>query len=293
MLNYKVRTAFLSNSVFRYCNKKNFPLHESYEKYNSLKDSDLTRFNLLSDIIEFINRNSDDKYFIIDMLNTISIDWSEFYLSKISGHNNKSNKLAEYYHFYTNNHSNLNWKLSYDGAYIRLSNPATSKSHISLYEDLLLVYLSKSKILECETDDSKVFVNVSFSRNDIFGLTEVFEGIEFNSEKTSLSINSEQHKHIETGNSKIDLKSQIIAASNEISMCKLNMKEIAYTMGVSNTTLSRKCEKYNLNIKDLLLKIKQDKANLALNKNKNCFKKASFECGYANTSGLSKLLKNL
>ncbi|MDO6619702.1 hypothetical protein [Shewanella sp. 6_MG-2023] len=300
MLKYKVRTAFLTKSVLRYCDHCNFSVPDEYDKYRWLEDSDHVRFNVLNDLLLTIERGSGDKFFVFDMFRFLSVEWGDYFLGDLNDAETKAQRIVEYFEVYKSNYSNLNWSLTECATGVTLSNPISQMNHISKYEDLMLFYLARSSMLNCIDDNADVEVMMPFSRDYHIDIVNLSHGVGFDNRcasifvhKTKEQVQNNERLIVSSSNCNIQTYEMMMAAAHCIPFELLDVNSLSFTIGVSPKTLQRQLKKDNLSLRLIVNNEKTNRAKKILRINDGNVKKTAYDCGYTNPSGLAKSLNRM
>ncbi|WP_158638089.1 helix-turn-helix domain-containing protein [Shewanella donghaensis] len=276
--------------VCEYCELINFPLPDEYHHYKYLSDTDLIGFNTITNLLRFIEKHCDNKYFFIDLLKYFNQRIMAFTQIDLSSEISDAQKLLAFTQFY-NEVSDLNWSNVETDDSIGLVATRAPQAIASQYDDLF-IYSCLTNILSYSSKEkSNIIIELPFERAFYGVNVDLFDKVTFNCQSMSVIVPKDERDFgslsmiTELSFSSVD---RIKAAANSIQPSQLCLSNLANAIGVSERGLQRELKINNHCAKDMINKTRMNSIISILNKNNGNIKKSAYESGFKDLPSFSR-----
>lgn len=295
MVDYKVRPALSVKAVLDYCDAKKKSIPYEYEKFKLNDDLAPISAHARNRLIESIAIDSDSNNVYYDLIPYLEDSWVNKFESKLTHCQTQAEALQGFYNFYQGSVANLDWHLVEQPDTLCLVAKRNRKHGVSLYDDLtLFTFISKLLHQSNFSIGRGITVKLSSERRVYKHYLDMFNNVSFDNGdlsitvcKTELEIKSK--RSFKESPKDIDIKVQIIAASNMINYEELSLESLSFVLGMSPRLLQRTLKMNDLYVKNIIKEVRFKHAFNILIKNGFNLKVTALECGYKDQGQLSHL----
>ncbi|WP_194944984.1 helix-turn-helix transcriptional regulator [Shewanella sp. TC10] len=294
MIKYKCRPAIHTKIVCEYCEKINFSLPSEYAHFKYLPDEELISFNTITNLLNYIEKNTTNPYFFIDLVKFLILRLEAFTKIDLSTNVSNASKLLAFTQFY-NQVSDLNWCSIETEDSVGLVAKRAKQSLASKYDDLF-IYVSIMHVLKFKNEDkSNIIMELPFESGFYGNNIDLLDNVKFNCENLSVFVKKDERdgaNMLPQYLNNISNIERISAAAKSISPAELSLISLANRLGMSTRTLQRELKVDDCCVKDIIKNTKANSIVSVLNKNNSNIKVTAYECGFKNLSTFSRHFKN-
>ncbi len=294
MIKYKCRPAIHTKIVCEYCERINFPLPAEYAHFKYLSDEELISFNTITNLLNFIEKNTNNPFFFVDFVQFFNQRIEEFTRIDLSSNVSNASKLIAFTQFY-NQVSDLNWTNTETADSVGLIAKRSQQSLASKYDDLF-IYASMMYVLKfSESNKFDVIIELPFGRSFYGYNVDLLKNVKFNCQSFSVFVKKDERDKVLVNAlipRKISNLERVNAAANSISPADLSLVALANMLGMSSRSLQREVKIEGFCVKDIIKKTKANAIIYILNKNNGNIKVTAYECGFNNLSVFSRQFSN-
>lgn len=298
MINYRVRPVASTQRALAYCDDIRFSMPSEFEHFKSLAPTDLISGQTIFGVMNTIEKNSEDKLFY----NSLEpyIRGKEDNMAQVLGLRARTPAeiLVNFANIYSSKLSNTKLQLLETDTEIKLSSKRFSDHAVLKYADLML-HTTFNSILTpflSQTND-QLNIALPFDKRFYGKYADKFETVIFDTEAFSITV----AKHPSEGklvnqhslNNPIPFLQTLVAAANMLPPDQLNISNIAFTLGCSEKYLLKALKAHMMPASDFLQIIKFKRIENQLIRENWNLKKAAYDFGFKNQSGITKLFKKI
>jgi len=301
MIKYRVLPAVMTKLVIEYCEVTGFAIPECYYHLKNLNDFDLIGYNVILDLLNTIENNSDNNIFFVELFPFIKRRFIPYLSQNLRDTSSSTQILNGLLNTFPNKSASVDWKIINSKTEIELvSKRASTMSSSSKYCDIYLYSFMLELLVENQVACGKNILSVKlpFERSHYAKYVDIFENVEFESNHMSILVRKSERETYESEPRTIELPNltlidQVTAAANTINVNALNLQSLSSLIGISERNLQRKLCGVGKKPTAIIKSVKFSRAREKLIRNKGCIKRTAYECGYTDLSSFTRLFVDI
>ncbi|GGI93280.1 helix-turn-helix transcriptional regulator [Shewanella gelidii] len=290
MINYKCRQAIHTKIVLEYCEDIGFAVPEPFEHYKTLNDEDSIGFYTITNLLKFIESNSDNRHFFIDLIPYFERRLIQFIKEHVDLDQTPAQNLLNFVNYY-NHVSDLNWGTQESEDNLCLDAQRNPRQYASQYDDLFLYFCATNLFRSSFGEKNNVNIKLPFERAFYGKNIDLFDSVEFDNQsmKVCVTKNEMDYDQLEPLNmQELKFSDRVRAAANNIPPQNLNLTSLSNTIGMTPRTLQRSLKQENTSPNKIINNIKVNLIKNSLQKHQGNIKRSAYECGFDNLSTFSR-----